>query len=109
MFDRLIAALPNYSVLLIEAQTDTGPPNHRSIPKSYDKHLDSAFRWAIQKSITVVYGGRGFGADAHSVYEEGLYIPIMKFADKGEGITLSSGEVVACGQLVNAAGNPIVE
>jgi len=39
----------------------------------------------------------------------GLYIPIMKFADKGEGITLSSGEVVACGQLVNAAGNPIVE
>ena len=29
-------------------------------------------------------GGRGFGADAHSVYEEGLYIPIMKFADKGK-------------------------
>ena len=28
-------------------------------------------------------GGRGFGADAHSVYEEGLYIPIMKFAAKG--------------------------
>ncbi|MGB1035277.1 MAG: hydantoinase B/oxoprolinase family protein, partial [Primorskyibacter sp.] len=28
-------------------------------------------------------GGRGFGADAHSVYEEGLYIPIMKFADRG--------------------------
>ena len=28
-------------------------------------------------------GGRGFGADALSVYEEGLYIPIMKFADKG--------------------------
>ena len=28
-------------------------------------------------------GGRGFGADAQSVYEEGLYIPIMKFADKG--------------------------
>ncbi len=28
-------------------------------------------------------GGRGFGADAHSIYEEGLYIPIMKFADKG--------------------------
>ena len=24
-------------------------------------------------------GGRGFGADAASVYEEGLYIPIMKF------------------------------
>ncbi len=29
-------------------------------------------------------GGRGFGADANSVYEEGLYIPIMKFADRGE-------------------------
>ena len=29
-------------------------------------------------------GGRGFGADAHSVYEEGLYIPIMKFVDRGE-------------------------
>lgn len=28
-------------------------------------------------------GGRGFGADAQSIYEEGLYIPIMKFADKG--------------------------
>lgn len=29
-------------------------------------------------------GGRGFGADAHSVYEEGLHIPIMKFIDRGE-------------------------
>lgn len=29
-------------------------------------------------------GGRGFGADAASVYEEGLYIPIMKFAAAGE-------------------------
>jgi N-methylhydantoinase B len=29
-------------------------------------------------------GGRGFGADANSIYEEGLYIPIMKFADKGK-------------------------
>jgi len=28
-------------------------------------------------------GGRGFGADAHSVYEEGLHIPIMKLADRG--------------------------
>ncbi len=28
-------------------------------------------------------GGRGFGADAGSVYEEGLYIPIMKFVDRG--------------------------
>lgn len=28
-------------------------------------------------------GGRGFGADANSVYEEGLYIPILKLFDKG--------------------------
>ncbi len=28
-------------------------------------------------------GGRGFGADGASIYEEGLYIPIMKFADQG--------------------------
>lgn len=29
-------------------------------------------------------GGRGFGADANSVYEEGLYIPIMRFLRAGE-------------------------
>ena len=29
-------------------------------------------------------GGRGFGADAASVYEEGLYSPIMKLVDRGE-------------------------
>ncbi|GHA45950.1 N-methylhydantoinase B [Amylibacter ulvae] len=28
-------------------------------------------------------GGRGFGADAASVFEEGLYVPIMKFAARG--------------------------
>lgn len=28
-------------------------------------------------------GGRGFGADATSVYEEGIYIPIMKFIERG--------------------------
>lgn len=28
-------------------------------------------------------GGRGFGPDANEVYEEGLLIPIMKFADRG--------------------------
>jgi N-methylhydantoinase B len=28
-------------------------------------------------------GGRGFGADAASVYEEGIHIPIMKFSDAG--------------------------
>jgi N-methylhydantoinase B len=29
-------------------------------------------------------GGRGFGADANSVFEEGLFIPIMKFAERGK-------------------------
>ncbi|NNE22723.1 MAG: hydantoinase B/oxoprolinase family protein [Rhizobiales bacterium] len=29
-------------------------------------------------------GGRGFGADGNSVYEEGLAIPIMKFAERGK-------------------------
>lgn len=29
-------------------------------------------------------GGRGFGADANSVYEEGLYIPIMKLIEGGK-------------------------
>ena len=28
-------------------------------------------------------GGRGLGADGHSVYEEGLHIPIMRFVDRG--------------------------
>ena len=28
-------------------------------------------------------GGRGFGADANDVHEEGLYIPIMKFIERG--------------------------
>ena len=28
-------------------------------------------------------GGRGFGADADSVFEEGLALPIMRFADRG--------------------------
>ncbi len=29
-------------------------------------------------------GGRGFGADADSVYEEGLCVPIIKFAERGQ-------------------------
>lgn len=29
-------------------------------------------------------GGRGFGADGKSVYEEGIQLPIMKFAERGE-------------------------
>ena len=33
-------------------------------------------------------GGRGFGADANDVHEEGLYIPIMRFADGGDVNTI---------------------
>lgn len=29
-------------------------------------------------------GGRGFGPDANEVYEEGIFVPIMRFADAGE-------------------------
>jgi N-methylhydantoinase B len=29
-------------------------------------------------------GGRGFGADGKSVYEEGIQLPIMKFAERGQ-------------------------
>ena len=28
-------------------------------------------------------GGRGFGPDASEIYEEGILIPIMKFAERG--------------------------
>lgn len=28
-------------------------------------------------------GGRGFGPDANELYEEGIFIPIMRFADRG--------------------------
>ena len=40
-------------------------------------------------------GGRGFGADAHSVYEEGLRIPIMKFAERGR-INHSLIDIIRC-------------
>lgn len=49
-------------------------------------------------------GGRGFGADAASVYEEGLYIPIMKFAERGTVdqtlVTLVRGNVREPDQLI---------
>lgn len=28
-------------------------------------------------------GGRGFGPDANEIYEEGIFVPIMKFAERG--------------------------
>lgn len=47
-------------------------------------HHDALVGFFACTAHIVDIGGRGFGADAHSVYEEGLYIPIMKFADQGE-------------------------
>jgi len=35
-------------------------------------------------SHVVDVGGLGFGPDARQVYEEGIYIPIMRLADRGE-------------------------
>ena len=49
-------------------------------------------------------GGRGFGADANDVHEEGLYIPIMKFAHAGKVdttlLTIIRGNVREPDQLV---------
>ncbi len=49
-------------------------------------------------------GGRGFGADAASIYEEGLYIPIMRLRDRGTTdatlIALIRGNVREPDQLV---------
>ena len=50
-------------------------------PSFFAGHLVGFFACTAH---VVDIGGRGFGADANSVYEEGLYIPIMKFVDKGE-------------------------
>ena len=47
-------------------------------------HKGSRLGFLACTAHVVDIGGRGFGADANSVYEEGLHIPIMKFADKGE-------------------------
>ena len=46
-------------------------------------HNDKLVGFFACTAHVVDIGGRGFGADAASVYEEGIYIPIMKFADRG--------------------------
>ena len=50
-------------------------------PSFYRKELVGFFACTAH---IVDIGGRGFGADAASIYEEGLYLPIMKFADRGQ-------------------------
>ena len=49
-------------------------------PSFYNNSLIGFF--ACTAHVTDI-GGRGFGADANDIHEEGLYIPIMKFADAG--------------------------
>ena len=51
-------------------------------PVFRDDHLIGFFACTAQ--ITDI-GGRGFGAVANDIHEEGLAIPIKKFADRGEG------------------------
>ena len=50
-------------------------------PSFYRKELVGFFACTAH---IVDIGGRGFGADAASIYEEGLYLPIMKFAERGQ-------------------------
>jgi len=40
-------------------------------------------------------GGRGFGADGKSVFEEGIQIPIMKFAERGK-VNLDLVKILRC-------------
>ena len=49
-------------------------------PSFHNKTLIGFF--ACTAHVTDI-GGRGFGADANDVHEEGLYLPIMKFANEG--------------------------
>lgn len=47
-------------------------------------HLGNHVGFFACTAHIVDIGGRGFGADANSVFEEGLYIPIMKLVERGE-------------------------
>ncbi len=70
-------------------------------PSFHDSALVGFF--ACTAHVTDI-GGRGFGADANDIHEEGLYIPIMKFADEGKVdstlISMIRGNVREPDQLV---------
>ena len=70
-------------------------------PSFHNKTLIGFF--ACTAHVTDI-GGRGFGADANDIHEEGLYIPIMKFASEGTVdptlITIIRGNVREPDQLV---------
>ncbi|MBB2676591.1 UNVERIFIED_ORG: N-methylhydantoinase B [Rhizobium esperanzae] len=46
-------------------------------------HKGSLIGFFACTAHVVDVGGRGFGPDAGEVYEEGIFIPIMKFAERG--------------------------
>ena len=46
-------------------------------------HRDTLIGFFASTAHVVDIGGRGYGPDAHEVYEEGLRIPILKWADRG--------------------------
>ncbi len=50
-------------------------------PSFFEGYLVGFF--ACTAHVTDI-GGRGFGADANSVFEEGLYLPIVKFIERGQ-------------------------
>jgi len=70
-------------------------------PSFYKNKLIGFF--ACTAHVTDI-GGRGFGADANDVHEEGLYIPIMKFVNEGTVdstlVTMIRGNVREPDQLV---------
>ncbi len=70
-------------------------------PSFYDTRLVGFF--ACTAHVTDI-GGRGFGADGNSVYEEGLYLPVMKFAERGTVdktlLTMIRGNVREPDQLI---------
>lgn len=47
-------------------------------------HADALVGFFACTAHVTDIGGRGFGADANDVHEEGFYIPIMKFIDQGK-------------------------
>ncbi len=47
-------------------------------------HGDTLIGYFASTSHVVDVGGRGYGPDGHEVYEEGLRIPIMKWARQGD-------------------------
>jgi N-methylhydantoinase B len=46
-------------------------------------HLEALIGFFASTAHVVDVGGRGYGPDAHEVYEEGIRVPIMKWVERG--------------------------